>query len=428
MKIDIEILAGIVSNASFRQLCMSKLMPDCFAGEARAAFIGLKDMYENREPIDNMTSFIKLKPTVDLELLTEITTSNYLPKPTSWDTIILAKIEEYIRRDVTIYAEDLRFNANELDVFELINDMKDRVGSLENVITPTKEKELKDIIKETTDEIIQAGKADGIVGVQTGFRDLDKIFHGLKSGELIVVGGRPGMGKTTFATELARKATQNGADTLFFTMEMGEKELMKRVLSAESMVEHDNLISGMLSSYEWDQINTASGKILNSKLKIYNKGGINEMELATVCRKQAQEGKLDLVIVYYLQLISCSDPKKEVNLNMKAGYLSNFLKALAMELEVPIIVLSQLSRAPEIRGGDCRPIPSDLRDSGSIEQDANSIWFIYRPIFYGIQETEDGIDTRNYMELIIAKNRRGRTGSIPFDCHLKYMRLNDYGN
>jgi len=158
MKIDIEILAGIVSNASFRQLCMSKLMPDCFAGEARAAFIGLKDMYEKREPIDNMTSFIKLKPTVDLELLTEITTSNYLPKPTSWDTIILAKIEEYIRRDVTIYAEDLRFNANELDVFELINNMKDRVGSLENIVTPTKEKELKDIIKETTDEIIQAGK------------------------------------------------------------------------------------------------------------------------------------------------------------------------------------------------------------------------------------------------------------------------------
>ena len=165
---------------------------------------------------------------------------------------------------------------------------------------------------------------------------------------------------------------------------------------------------------------------MNENLIIHNKGGINEIELGAVARKQMRENGLDLIVIDYLQLMSCSDPKKEATLNMKITHLSGQMKALAMDLKCPIILLSQLSRAVETRNGDGKPINSDLRDSGSIEQDANMIWFVYRPEVYGIEQTEQGESTQNYMEVIVSKNRRGRCGSIPLRCDLSKSLVEDF--
>lgn len=424
MNIDHQIIGGMVNSPIFLDVAMTKLKPEYFDGDCKTIFEAMKEMYEKKEKIELITVTLKVKDKIPAYDVTSIASD--MPNPRIANTIIYSKLEEHIRADIEMYSLKLHNNSHQMDVFELASDLKNKIKEIEEMLSPEKQKDLKQIIKATFNEINDAAKNDGIIGARTGFKDLDRVFHGLRSSELIVLAGRPAMGKTTMATEIARRATKLDQKVLFFTMEMGENELMKKLLSAESRVEHDKLISGNLHQHEWEQINLAAGKLMRQNLTIHNKGGINEVEIGSVARKLKREKGVDLIVIDYLQLMTCSDSKKEANLNMKAGFLSGQMKALAMDLECPVILLSQLSRAVETRGGDCKPINSDLRDSGSIEQDANMIWFVYRPEVYGIDVTSDGTATENYMELIVSKNRRGRMGTIPLRCSLDKSLIEDY--
>jgi replicative DNA helicase len=424
MNLDHKILAGMMDNESFLNLSLTKLSSEYFDGNDKIIFEGIKKMYSDRKEINTVNVMMELKNFVPIDYLATVTVAP--PLRTHYASLLAGKIESHFQSNIADYAVELHKNAKTMSLEDLSGQLTEKVDKIQEAITPTKERDMKDILKDTLAEIDEASKSDGIMGYQTGYRDMDRVFHGLKKGELIVLAGRPAMGKTTMATEIARNGVKLGQKVLFFTMEMGDTELAKKLIASEAEIDHDSLISGNLSTEGWQRVNTASGKLLTDNLKVYEKGGINELELANVARKQKREKGVDLIIIDYLQIMTCSDAKKEANLNLKAGYLSGQIKALAMELECPIILLSQLSRAVETRGGDCRPIPSDLRDSGSIEQDANMLWFVYRPEVYNIETLEDGTDTQNYMEVIVSKNRRGRTGVIPLRCRLNQSRINNF--
>ena len=424
MNIDKQILAGMVSNPIFLDLAMSKLKSDYFDGDAKVLFESIQGMYNNKEKVDLLNTTLKVKDKLPADVVMEMT--NELINERNYYPLVYSKIEEFLRRDLEMYSIQLQGKVKDQDIFDISNDLKEKVKEVEETLSPEKQKGIKDIIKDVFDEIDEAAKNNGVIGAETGYKDLDRVFHGLRSGELIVVAGRPGMGKTTLATEITRRASKIGQKVLFFTMEMVEQELMKKLLSAESKVEHDKLISGKLHQHEWEMINLAAGNLIEQNIIIHNKGGINEVELCSVARKQKRENDIDLIVIDYLQLMTTADSRKELNLNQKITYLSGQMKALAMDLKVPIVLLSQLSRAVETRGGDMKPILSDLRDSGSIEQDANMVWFVYRPSYYGIETTKDGTDTNNYIEVIVSKNRRGKLGTIPMNCYLDKSLIEDY--
>lgn len=426
MNLDHQIIGGIVNSPIFLDLAMTKLKSEYFEGDAKLIFDTVQEMYTNKEKIDVLNLALKATDKVPAHIVMEYGVEN--PKQINYHPIIYSKIEQYLRKDLELYSLKLQGKVRNEDIFEISNDLKEKVKEVEDIISPEKQSELKDIIKKTFAEIEEAGKNDGIIGAKTGFKDLDRVFHGLRSGELIVLAGRPAMGKTTLATEITRRAAKLDQKVLFFTMEMGETELMKKLISAESKVDHDKLISGNLHNHEWQLINSAAGNIMRQNIVIHNKGGINEVELSSVARKLKREDKLDLIVIDYLQLMTCADSRKDTNQNVKIGYLSGQMKALAMDLQVPIVLLSQLSRSVETRGGDMKPYLSDLRDSGSIEQDANMVWFVYRPEYYGIEVTAEGEDTKNYMEVIVSKNRRGKMGTIPLRCHLDKSLIEDYEN
>lgn len=424
MNLDNQIIGGMINSPSFLDVAITKLKADYFQGHCKELFEAMQEMYNDRERIDLLTVSIKVKDKIPAYDVSAIGTND--PHANSVYQLVYAKIEDYIKNDIESYAVALQGKSSTMDVFDLAAELKEKIKDIEGALSPEKQRSIKDIVKSTIEEINEASKNNGVIGARTGFKDLDRVFHGLRPSELIVLAGRPAMGKTTLATEICRRATKLDQKVLFFTMEMGETELMKKLLSAESHVQHDKLMSGNLHQHEWEQINSAISRVMNENLIIHNKGGINEIELGAVARKQMRENGLDLIVIDYLQLMSCSDPKKEATLNMKITHLSGQMKALAMDLKCPIILLSQLSRAVETRNGDGKPINSDLRDSGSIEQDANMIWFVYRPEVYGIEQTEQGESTQNYMEVIVSKNRRGRCGSIPLRCDLSKSLVEDF--
>ena len=266
---------------------------------------------------------------------------------------------------------------------------------------------IQQITLNTIMDIEKASKSKGgITGLETGFKYLDKMTNGFQRSDLIIIAGRPAMGKTAFALNIADYfAIKKGYTTAIFELEMGRKQLCSRILAMESHVDSSKLRSGQLSDAEWDDIVAASSSVSNSKLIIDDTSSISMAELRSRCRRYKLEFGLDAVIVDYLQLMSGSG-KSGDNRQQEISEISRGLKGLARELDVPVIALSQLSRGPEART-DHRPMLADLRESGSIEQDADIVMFIYRDEVYNKDSAEKGI-----AEVIIAKHRAGEIGTV----------------
>ncbi len=265
---------------------------------------------------------------------------------------------------------------------------------------------LKDVLLSNIDAIDKASKLkDGLTGVTTGFRDLDDKTSGLQKSDLIILAARPAMGKTAFALSLAlNAAVKGGASVMIFSMEMAKEQLGQRLLSMESKVEMQKLKTGRLERLDWDDVNIALEALSGADIFIDDTAGISIMEMKSKCRRLKAEGKLDLIIIDYLQLMNPEG--RADSRTQEISVISRNLKLLARELDCPVIVLSQLSRNPETRT-DHRPMLSDLRDSGSIEQDADIVLFLYRDEYYN-EDTE----VPGECEVIIAKQRSGPTGTV----------------
>ncbi len=262
---------------------------------------------------------------------------------------------------------------------------------------------ISEVIIETYDMLHRmATEKENIMGVATGFRDLDNVIVGLNKSDLCLLAARPGMGKTSFALNIAQNvALKTKKAVAVFSLEMSKEQLVSRMLSSEALVDSYKLRTGELGEEDWTNLARASSLLSNSRIYIDDSAGINTLEIKAKCRRIKDLG---LVVIDYLQLMQSA--RKTDNRTAEVSEISRALKVMAKELNVPIICLSQLSRGPESRT-DKRPMLSDLRESGAIEQDADMVMFLYRDDYYN-KESE----AKNIAECIISKNRHGSTSTV----------------
>ena len=288
-------------------------------------------------------------------------------------------------------------------------------GRQYNEISPISD--ILDSYMDTLDEISRNGGA--IVGTPSGFADLDKVLNGFQKSDLVIIAARPAMGKTAFALNIAQQAAQKAkASVLIFSLEMSKEQLMQRMVSMESRVDSSKLAKGDLNPKDWDDLNMACDKLSQAKIFIDDNAGNTIMEIKNKCRRKKVEEGLDLVIIDYLQLMQTHG--RSENRQQEISALSRSLKLMARELDVPVLVLSQLSRAVESRN-DHKPMLSDLRESGSIEQDADIVLFLYRDDYY----TKENSAKPGVCDVIIAKNRRGETRTVELTWLAKYTKFAD---
>lgn len=267
---------------------------------------------------------------------------------------------------------------------------------------------IRDVLLETFDDIERIAKSEGeITGIPTGFVDLDYRTSGLQPSDLVLVGARPSMGKTAFALNVVQHAAvRKHKCSAIFSLEMSKKQLVNRMLSCEAGVESEKLRSGKLEDSDWEKLAMALAPLSEAPIYIDDTPGITLAEMRSKCRKLKLDKGLDLIMIDYLQLMSGGSGRMGDSRQQEISDISRGLKALAREMQVPVVALSQLSRALEARA-DHRPMLSDLRESGAIEQDADVVMFLYRDEYYH-PETED----KNIAEIIIAKQRNGPTGTV----------------
>ena len=376
-------------------------------------FQAMVEMNNEGKPVDVVTLQEKLKekdvpPEVySLEFVRELLSS----VPTS------ANIRQYatIVKDKSILRNIIKVNE------KIANDCYAGKDSTEDILAETEKRifelvrnkgasdytPIDKVVLEALDKISSAAKNRGAVtGVPTGFKDLDGYLSGLQPSDFVLVAARPSMGKTAFVLNVAENvAIKQGITTAIFSLEMSNVQLVNRMLSLESTVDADKLRKGRLDSSDWGKLIEGADSIAKSHLIIDDTPGISISELRSKCRKYKMENDLGLVIIDYLQLMSGSGRRSD-NRQQEISDISRALKALARELNVPVVTLSQLSRAVEQRP-DHRPMLSDLRESGAIEQDADVVMFLYRDDYYN-KDT----DIKGIAEIIIAKQRNGPIGTV----------------
>lgn len=268
---------------------------------------------------------------------------------------------------------------------------------------------IKDVLVSSLTEIEKLYNQKGrISGITTGFTDLDRQTSGLHNSDLIILAARPAMGKSAFAINIATNAAlKDKVPVAIFNLEMSKEQVVNRILCSEAMVDSNKVRTGQIEDNDWMKLASASGVLSEAPIYIDDTPGISIMEIRAKCRKLKMEKNIGLIVIDYLQLIQGSSNKKNVSREQEISEISRSLKILAKELDVPVIALSQLSRAAEQRKDDHRPMLSDLRESGAIEQDADIVMFIYREDYYN-PETEN----KNVAEIILAKHRGGSTGTV----------------
>ena len=281
---------------------------------------------------------------------------------------------------------------------------------------------IKEIIFSTLDKIDEMHKAKGgITGISTGFANLDKLTGGFQRSDLILIAARPSMGKTAFVLNVAQHmATRDRKSVVIFSLEMPKEQLAMRMMCAEGMIDSQHLRTGAMSSDEWKNLVDAADRLSGSPMYIDDTANVTAIELRNKARRISKEFGLDCIIIDYLQLMDGGAHSRIDNRQQQISDISRSLKGLARELRVPVIALSQLSRGPESRTNR-RPMLSDLRESGSLEQDADLVAFLYRDDYYNPES-----EKKNITELLIAKNRNGPTETVELYFHKNFTRFTDY--
>jgi replicative DNA helicase len=389
------------------------LRPEDFYRENHAQiYQAILDLFERREPADFLTVCNALEQRGVLEAVggAAYITSLINAVPTPIHVEHYARIVELaaLRRRLIEAAGQIARLAYEED--RDIDQVIDRAEATLFEVTERREKKdlvpIKRLMADYYDRIeyLQSHR-DELVGLPTGFIDLDKLLGGLQRSDLLIIAGRPGMGKTSFGLSIALNAAlKHKAVVAFFTLEMSGEQLVQRMVSSETGIDSRRLMVGDIHDLEWERFVKASGDLSETLIFIDDTPAPTPLEIRSKCRRLAAEYELDLVIIDYLQLMSGG--VRSENRQQEISYISRSLKGLARELHVPVIALSQLSRAVEARQ-DKRPILSDLRESGSIEQDADIVMFIYRDEVY-----DELTDRRNIADIIVAKHRNGPTGQV----------------
>jgi len=409
--------ACFLSKYALQKACES-LTPDSFYDEKNGKiFSAMSALVEEKTPIDitTVTGYLKknnqLTEIGGVEYLTEVL--NFVPTATNIDYYIKNVEDASILRNLIETATEIASEGYRTD--ETVNEILDNSEKkILNIVKNRKASEfrsIKEILQKTQADLERLSEHKGeVTGLATGWYDVDKLTTGLHPNELIIIAARPAMGKTAFALNLATHAamTQDKAVALF-NLEMSAEQLAMRIISSLGQLEGFKLRTGNLMNNDWKRINEAVSQLSNTNLVMDDTPGITIGEIRAKCRRlDSSEKGLGLVVIDYLQLIS-GGKNYGANRQQEVSDISRSLKTLAMELQVPVIALSQLSRSVEARE-DKRPIMSDLRESGSIEQDADIVSFLYRDDYYKKEARNE--DNTSIVELIIGKHRNGPTATV----------------
>ncbi|MDO5491689.1 MAG: replicative DNA helicase [Bacillota bacterium] len=405
--------AALLSKNALFDVVENVRSRDFYDANHREIFDAILDLSRRNAPVDALTVSEELKKRGTLEM---VGGRVYIASLSS-GTPTTANAEEYAKiiaqkssvRRLIEMADDVVTKGYEgsMDTGELLDYAESGIFEISQARQKGQYSHIRDVLLENIENIDKASQLEGgLTGVTTGFRDLDERTSGLQKSDLIILAARPAMGKTAFALSVAlNAAVKGGASVLIFSMEMAKEQLGQRLLAMESRVDMQSLKKGKLQRRDWDDINDALDVLSRANIHIDDTAGVSIMEMKSKCRRLKAESGLDLVIIDYLQLMNPEGRSSESR-TQEISVISRNLKLLARELDCPVIVLSQLSRAPETRT-DHRPMLSDLRESGSIEQDADIVIFLYRDEYYNAAEAVPG-----ECEVIVAKQRSGPTGTI----------------
>lgn len=397
------------------------LKPEAFyRPEHQTIFSVCKKLFEVGEPIDILTVTAALRKSGELEsvgggyYITQLTNRVSSSANVEYHARIIA--EKHIARELIRISGEISTEAFEdgADALSLLDTAQQKIFEVsEGTISKDVEK-IEDLLKKTIKNLENIKDHENtLTGIPSGFIEMDRETSGWQKSDLIIVAARPGMGKTAFALTVARNAAVEFKKAIaIFSLEMSGEQLVSRLISAETEIISQKMRNGDLTPQEWERLNNKITPLAEAKIFIDDTPAISVFELKAKCRRLKAQQNIEMIIIDYLQLMRGEDNKGQGNREQEIGYISRSLKGLAKELQVPVIALAQLSRAVETRGGNKKPMLSDLRESGSIEQDADLVMFLYRPEYYQITEFEDGVPTQGLAEIMLAKHRHGSVGEF----------------
>ncbi|MFB9279303.1 replicative DNA helicase [Cohnella cellulosilytica] len=414
MEAEQAVLGAILLEAEALVSAMERVKSEDFYSVAhQRIFDAMVSLNDDNQPIDLVTLASRLQ---DLGQMEEVGGIIYLTKlanavPTAANVEYYATIveEKSILRRLIRTATQIVSNgyATEDDVSVLLNDAETRIMEISSRRTSTGFISIRDVLMEVFERVeFLFNNRGGVTGIPSGFVDLDRMTAGFQKNDLIIVAARPSVGKTAFALNVAQNVAVRASETVaIFSLEMSAAQLVQRIICAESNVDAQRMRTGHLEGDDWEKLSMAIGSLSEAQIYIDDTPGITVSDIRAKCRRLKKEKGLGMILIDYLQLIQGRGKAGE-NRQQEVSEISRTLKQIARELEVPVIALSQLSRGVEQRQ-DKRPMMSDLRESGSIEQDADIVAFLYRDDYYD-KESEK----KNIIEIIIAKQRNGPVGTV----------------
>ncbi len=437
--IDLEeaVLGALMLEKDALSSVIDILKADVFYKDShQKIFAAIRALFEKSSPVDILTVTAQLRQLGELEMIggayyiTELTNRVASAANIEYHSRII--IQKFIQRELIRISTEVIQSAYEdtSDVLDLLDKAEKNLFEIAQNNLRRDSRKMDDLMHEALKEIeALKDKKDGLTGVASGFTDLDRMTSGWQKSDLVIIAARPAMGKTAFVLTCARNAAVDfNKPVVVFSLEMSSVQLVNRLISGETEIEQEKIRKGNMEEWEWQQIHSKIGRLEAAPLIIDDTPALNIFEFRAKCRRLKSQHDIQLIIVDYLQLMhgKAADAKGGGNREQEIGSISRALKSVAKELNVPVLALSQLSRAVESRpGGSKRPMLSDLRESGSIEQDADMVLFLYRPEYYGLEVDEDNMPTAGVGEVIIAKHRNGETGRVRLKFVGKYVKFTD---
>jgi replicative DNA helicase len=421
--------AMLIDNSAINQV-IDILKPESFyKTEHQLIYASVKELFGASQPVDILTVANEMRQKGELDLiggeyrLIELSQKVSSSAHSEFHARII--VQKHIQREMIRVAGNIMTKAFDetTDVFELLDEAEQNLFEVAQGNISKNYDTAQSLIKEAITRIEEISKKEGLSGIPSGFTKIDRVTAGWQPSDLIILAARPGMGKTAFVLSMARNmAIDHQKAVAVFSLEMSSVQLITRLISSETALESEKLRKGNLEDHEWEILMSKVKKLEKAPLFIDDTPALSVFDLRAKCRRLKATHDIQVIIIDYLQLMTAGGQNKNGgNREQEISTISRSLKSIAKELNVPVIALSQLSRAVETRGGDKRPMLSDLRESGAIEQDADIVTFIYRPEYYKIEEwPDDNTPCQNQGEFIIAKHRNGGLDNIrlKFEGHL----------
>ncbi len=431
---EMSVLGAILQSNDALLKCLELLQPTHFYRDAhRKIFAAARELFQRSEPVDLITVTNDLRRLGELE---EVGSAAFLTSlveavPTAANVSYHARIvrdKALLRQLIDVATEIVGLGyADQEDADELLEQAEQQIFEISEDRVRRSFLPLKEILKGAFEQVERLyDRKTQVTGVPTGFDKLDEMTAGLQPSELIIIAGRPSMGKTSFALNIARNAAiDEGIPVGIFSLEMSKEQVVQRMLSAEAEVDSNRLRTGFLRETDWPKLTNAAGRLSDAPIFIDDSAAITVIELRAKARRLKAEKDIGMVVIDYLQLIS--GRLRSESRQQEVSEICRALKAMAKELKVPVVALSQLARRAEERGEKGRPQLSDLRESGAIEQDSDVVIFLYRPGYYQARraDMEGGIDTERdtKTEVNIAKQRNGPTGTVELAFLREYVKF-----